>query len=976
MPYMESPKVSDVLSEIRRKSSTGSLKSARELSILSKQYRKAIVGAPVENFVHYIETPPTPASTIFEQVASKLDPDLATKFLNSGGKDAFEQASHKHIWSLFERIHEAAAVRQKALQGDKATLRSSKAKAILAAAWLGALGISHEESRRFMNLQDAGIGDTVRGVDFFETFRKAGYFQAAYEKGAKELPLVREALQKNATLINQTVGSDVVEVVERKLSNGNVSIALRWNIDDRKLLKKLRPALADLEKAQFVDVVFAEPIRLTPEEMAFVRDPKFNKLRQVILDTQALAKEQARELGFAFDDGPHIKHVMNVSEGDPEWVAKEIYGDYSYEKVGEFSSLLSNSERYRAKDRGLFGAISSERRFRGRVANFDDASHHLFTTDPEQWVRGYLGDGMFANAQYQMYYDIVNNGNFKIREYFKTPEDLRAVFTAVHPDGRLSGNMRNLELVAPRYSDEGRFLGFTVFDKTSDKGLAQALRNPDTMLLPANTISHMQSLIRKEARMSNKFWTFINKYFTIPFKFAVLNNPGFLIGNLGDAFLKQAATMSTKYGTSFVEEVAETAASMRTVISLQNTYQDVFEKYLNVLKAHDTTIPIEHTIPDIVAGSSKSRRSFLAWLNGDLVDKHANIVPCDVTKDEIDAIKYWFVLQDIQKSSNVVREFGDVDELFKESNFETDSNLIERLIYGTGKYDKRAWSTYGIFLGNPVTNGVLKSSEAIESLMRSAMIVNDLRHKRYSPEEIAEVLKSWLDAADSTEVKFSVDVTDAMDTMFAANFDYERMSDFMDNASKVIPFPTFFLKNFGYWMEMWMDNPQLVDNLMDVQEGLWTTTPTEDDEFARDAKGRGAIPVGGPGLPEWFKGYFKPSPLQSMFGAFNLLNDPVGNVSYRLHPALNAGLVAGARASGLTTSIGDPSEIRYRPYSTNVYERNITAEDPNFNPLEYALHRANPYERATNTYLRTGEKIERGDAQLSDFLPSIFQPKF
>jgi hypothetical protein len=161
---------------------------------------------------------------------------------------------------------------------------------------------------------------------------------------------------------------------------------------------------------------------------------------------------------------------------------------------------------------------------------------------------------------------------------------------------------------------------------------------------------------------------------------------------------------------------------------------------------------------------------------------------------------------------------------------------------------------------------------------------------------------------------------------------------------------------------------------------LWSGYNEEDDKFMTEAKGRGAIPVGGDALPKWFKGVYKPSPLQSMFGAFNLLNDPVDNLSYRVNPLVSGAKVAATQAlpdNELTTLLkGDPESIKYRPYSTDMYERNVKQGDPNFDPVKYTLHRMNPYERSINTYLRAPQKMKEGEFQLSDALPSVFQPMF
>jgi hypothetical protein len=58
------------------------------------------------------------------------------------------------------------------------------------------------------------------------------------------------------------------------------------------------------------------------------------------------------------------------------------------------------------------------------------------------------------------------------------------------------------------------------------------------------------------------------------------------------------------------------------------------------------------------------------------------------------------------------------------------------------------------------------------------------------------------------------------------------------------------------------------------------------------------------------------------------------------------------------------------------YQKNITKNDKEFSELAYMFHQLNPYERFINTGLRTPGKIANNSYQLSDFLPSMFQPDF
>jgi hypothetical protein len=195
----------------------------------------------------------------------------------------------------------------------------------------------------------------------------------------------------------------------------------------------------------------------------------------------------------------------------------------------------------------------------------------------------------------------------------------------------------------------------------------------------------------------------------------------------------------------------------------------------------------------------------------------------------------------------------------------------------------------------------------------------------------------------------------------------------------------FWLKNIGYWLEAFIENPKLIHKLYRVNEGLWSNENTEDDEFKADAKARGAIPLSAfseqnsSKLSKFFRGIYKPSPLQSMFTAFNAINNPVESLTQRVHPLVQGAGVAvekGLNTSNLTTNLFKPEDVRYRPYNTDQYQPNINLNDKEFNPLTYTAHKMNPFDRPMNTYLRTPGKVKRGEAQLSDFLPSVFQPDF
>lgn len=957
----------------------------------------AIVSAPPEAAAELAYNVPSLAIGSVESVISETFGDEVLKFIQDGGDDkAFRMLYGEEAWNLYKKIAEADAVSSiNSFRKNRATLRQKPVKAVLERAFK--LRGDHlmnggkmSDFRRFVTLRQQPYGDIVQGKDFWNELRHSGMLGAVYAKGSADADAVFDSLTKNANIINELVEHPIVKVVRKDIPNDKQKIYLQF-VKNKKGVVWINDAAEKLEKAAFETVTFSPPKAWTAEDLAFMNSDTMRELSAIMDEVQVLAADQAKYLGFAFDtSSQYTKHAMRRNPDTAQWFSDTFYTDFSSEDLDEFVNSISNLERYRKADHGAFGTTVNTRRFRGDVWMMDDGNKVRFNYDPYEMVTSTLADGTFANLQFQSYVDLFMNDNFKIKGWFNTIDDLKEVLYKPLEGGGTSGNLRNLELCTMKLDANGKIIGLTKYDKLSDAGLQKALADENCILVPTNAVSHMDNLLKKDIRMSNKFWTFVNKHFTIPFKFGVLSNPGFLLGNMSDSYLKLATTMSQKYGTTVQEEAQRVAGCIQRAGKYREDYGTAFEVWRKVSKDNGIKLSPEATVPGIVSMSPKYNEQFLEWLDGRLqvektlqdpvtgkIETKLVPVPCDLSDNVKNAASTWVMLQSAQMNSDKLREFASLAELANTSEFEMPTNIWDRVLQGKGKYDKHKPSTWGLFMNNPAMSAMLKASGGWEDVIRTASILDDLEHG-YTLEELG-VLSRGQKFTDA-DINFRVKLDEAKNTMYNAQFDYERGSDFMEGVGKVVPFPVFFLKNFAYWMELFSENPQYVDNAIDIQEGLWGNKDEENskDEFAVQAKGRGAIPIGGDALPKWFKGIYKPSPLQSMFGAFSLLNSPVQDLQYRVNPLISGGAAALAKEfpNDLTTSLMPQEETKYRPYSTDMYERNVKASDPNFNPLEYAVHRANPYERMVNTYLRTPEKIKRGEAQLSDFVPSVFQPDF
>lgn len=828
-------------------------------------------------------------------------------------------------------------------------------------------------------------GDRIAKEDFTREFFGAGILHTPFEKGDPALTTYKAALQHNADEINNILKvKDGVIVDEIALPNGITDVRIRLNTGRKDILDRIVRRQKDLKRGKYGDLDILSPRGYTPEELKVINSSEGERVSNAFDNVARVAGDQAKILGFSYDNvgDAYTKNVMLKDPVTAAYISRTLNKDVDEDLLNELTSEIANLDTFSKDLRGTFGALNTPRRIRGRYWLFDSGEMRIFDPSIESIAKSSLSEGMFANSQYQTFTDIVNNDYFAIRNYFKTPEDLKKVFYAKLPDGRESGNLINLELVAPKYNSAGKLTGFKKFDKTTDAGLKAALANKDTLLLTSNAIANTDKVLRHEARFSNKTWAFVNKHFTIPFKFGVLLNPGFLLGNVADATLKQATTMSEKYGTDVLTEYKGVMDCLGQVKNLKNDYSNAFDHWLEICVDNDIKLKLLEDNAEYVARDSKSQLLLDTYLRGELASKDGTSIPMRLSQTERNAIYNYWNLRKISDNVSGKLDYEDLYNAAEQKTFYVKNKGIDRITQGSGNYNPKDIKTHGLFLNNRASDFVLGKSEAFEEDIRTANILNDLRHNGYTLGDLGgyrkdvnvdfDSLKPEDVAAAKERVRrrtqLTVDVENARNTMFNSNFDYDRMNDATDAIGKVVPFPVFFLKNFDYWMNLFFKNPQYVDNAISLQEGLWGGRDTSKDDFTAEAKGRGAIPV--QGLGDFFKGYYKPSPLQSMFSAFHLLNNPKEDLAYRVNPLARAA----ANGIGLTTS--KPEDTKYRPYNTNPYQRNIKKGDPEFSYVKYGLHNMNPYERAISTFSRTPAKLRNGTAQLSDFLPSVMQPDF
>ena len=906
----------------------------------------------------------TPISTyIYDNVTLNVigDLDELSKIYGSP-EDAVRTLGTPQQKRWFSLIDLAKSVKKKAMGGDYATLREKRVSALVDKFTETKKKYSDIDVANYFRMRDMLNEDIVKGDNFISELISSNgriLIPINKKKNAAKIKSLTDAINHNI-LATSIDGQPIAQLVSKEVKGTDYVILGYKVVEDTGVTKRFAKlknikGLKDLKfhKAEGIDV------------------SQYADLDDLFNEAQGITEEFSKTLGFTNFSSDYFKHVMSDDVKGGEWLNKNIYNDIDIDNLDELSSVLASM----LNNNGTFRIQPATRSLRGNFVDWNQFAP-IFSTDLEAISKSTFSKGIFDNVNFQSYVDLFVNDNFKISSYAKTPEDLKKILYAGYDKGN-TGNLDNTLLVAPVYDANGKLTKFKRYDKYSDNGLAEALKNPDTILIPTSVLTPLDKIIRKDAKMSNKAFRFFNKYLNIPFKFGTLMNPGFLAGNLSDAYFKQAVTLSNKYGTSLSKELANVAASLKQVYLLNNEFDDVYRR--KFLKTYAPEVLEKRkflNISDIIIKNKKINQEFRDWF------KNA-VVKNELSEKEESTIRLWMFLNDTQTSSTFKAsstDLGDLTEVVKKSNYEIPTSPVERVLTGSGKYNSKDIKTWGIFANNPISNSVIDASSNIENYFRSASILNDLKHNYETP-DVVKILHDY----DFKEIGFdenmetlNVKMMDAINTMHAANFDYENIPDFMDAISTAIPFPTFFMKNFGYWLDIMVNNPELLDNMITVQRGLWSDRDLSEDEFQAEAMGRGAVPtstfgipqaadaLGGQKLSNLFKGIYKPTPMNSMFSAFNLLNNPVENVAFRLNPI----------ATPLTRHLQEEDSVRYRPYSTNIYERNITPEDENFRELSLLFHRLNPFERQTNTYLRTLPKLEKGQAQLSDFAPSLFQPDF
>lgn len=758
---------------------------------------------------------------------------------------------------------------------------------------------------------------------------------------------LRTTLKHNIQEINSHTSTPVFELIDRVTEKGNIELGYKPILSNTKIIKELKKL--DTSKLNLQDIVFnkEKAISFTNEEQEIVEF--LRRLGQ----TQ---RQYANRLGFKYEDDDYVHLLMENSEEAGEQALKH-YEDLGLNK-DQLDAMLAvgRDKNNKLINRGAFGTIDYSTGFMGSTA-FAPGKYNY---DLRAIARSAFTDSYMKNVDVQSCLAILDNPTFTLKNRFDSTEEVKQALFAG------AGN-ENLTLATLKLNEDGQIIGFKRYNKFNDSEIEKAFKDQHCVMVPENIIGHLEDSFIKNNKVTPKIVSVLSQ----AYKTSILNNLAFPLGNFGDAFTKQSIELGRYFGDDAVTAAANTAKSMKDVVELNNLFDtEVMQDFRRFMSSNDAKqneffrkYTGEKDLANLTAGTIFSNpektRMFEKYVNDIMPDgrkRNLAIFFMDTCGDvDITIGKY----RDQTKHVRFNKDLEDMNSMFANNSY-ADGGIADRILYG----DKTKEHSFG-FINNPFTKVTLGISEDyIEPMSRGATYFNWMYHKGYTLDDMLENIgyKGHIDKEAQKE--FEKSINEAINSMYASNFNYESTSKFQKAFSKFVPFPTFFLKNIAFWLDVFDKNPQYIDNIVSVQEGLWSGKDTSRDEFTAEAKGRGAIPIGSNNSN--LTGLVKPTPFNSMFGAFGAINDPIENIAFRTNPVLRP----------LTRHLQDAEDVKYRPYTTNQYEKNIKMGDPQFSNLAYMFHQLNPYDKYFNTYMRTPGKVAHNQWQLSDLFPSIFQPDF
>ena len=814
--------------------------------------------------------------------------------------------------------------------------------------------------KRIANLENkisASQSNIVKGNEFLDRILTTRHQSAIYDATDPIIPTVRNALQHNVEEINRYSTEPLLTLID-KTENGKVTLGYMLNAGKevadktgKKVFVPNKTWIKDFKKISKKDLDLMDTIwkfgdstiKFTPEEQEVLN--YFSKLDNA-------SKRYSNWLGFERGSKPHLRMLMGNGP-DASRAAMNYYKDLGLNK--EQADLLLaeiQNANNRLVKRGAFGTIDIANSYLGPLKN----SPYKYSYDLRAIAASTFTDSYMDNVNVQTMVSLMDNPMFTLRNRFDSPKYVK--------DALVGEGNQNLTLATLKFDENNQIIGFKRYDKYSDAEIEKAFEDPNCILCPEDIVSSLEHAFLNNKHIPPRGIQVVSQLY----KSSILNNFGFPVGNFGDAFTKQSIEIGRHFGDTAPEAIVNTAESMRDVLQLNDLFDQYVMKDLNAFL--DTPAAKKHPFFKKYAANKIALNSGTVFNNPELTrmferyvdevmpsgsSRNLAIFYMDLCGDiDINIGKY----KDVTSHVRFNKDLEEMNSMFANNPYAEDSWTM-KVLYG----DKNSEHPIGI-INNPLSRLTLGVSENyIEPMARGGTYLNYLKHKGYTMKDILEIVGFKGHVDEKTAEEFHTACQEAVNAMYATNFNYESTSKFQKVFAKFVPFPTFYLKNIAFWLDVFDKNPQIIDNTLDIHQGLWSGKDTK-DEFVAQAKGRGAIPIGQQN--KHLTGIVKPTPYNSMFGAFGAINDPTEDIAFRTNPLMRP----------ITRHLQKPEDVKYRPYNTQQFQKNIKQGDKEFSDLAYMFHQLNPYDRYINAYLRTPGKVATNSYQASDFLPSLFQPDF
>ena len=816
---------------------------------------------------------------------------------------------------------------------------------------------AREEAGNFVRHIDNNSQNIVTKDNFLRDFLMSGgkkyrNIASKSEAGVKRTNYYK-ALKRNVDELNKQMNLDGGIEIFIQPWKGQHIVGYRLNADKAKsTLKKLRRGYKKFDGTGLDDLNFSAYGKATK----FKGDITKHHYYDAYKDYLDVYRHHYRELGIPIDENQLFIPHQPINDA-----ALRRFKDIVPDNLGESYSEALRNILLENNEYGTFFTMPYGRNYMGTMEELNNLAGIKIYDDVNlaAIMKRSANDAALNSQTYRDFVDMAMNENFRLNTLgINNVDEMRRIFND------FDINPEYFSVVAPVRNEHGRILSLKRFNVANKEEALKAIDNKESFLVYTNAITAMDRVLKNQYDyMMLPLLKGLTTYFNTPMKSAMLTNPGWAIANLFDSYFKSTHLLTRQTGKKlpiiakdFHGGVIDMNKAKNHISNLMDDFsKNIFPMTEAGQKAAKKGSKLSGMEEYIL--NEKKAQAFNEWLGGQLKRADGSVLPLKMqnkTAEEQakilgDINEYLFFDTFSQSKSHLVKDILFEESMAKAARGKVPENLAHKIMYGT----ENSW---GLFLNNPINKAMFKASGWVENITRKAQMHAYL--KNANPKALEKIRKG------DTSINTYQALADATQSMYATHFNYSDMTSALQKLKYVIPFPTFFIKNMGFWLEAMFSNPRSLKWALKVQDNFWQQEGAERDRamgnyFPIDAKGRGAIPLNE-------RNILKTTPQASMFSGVRTMNDPLNDLDNRMSPLLKM----------LFSPIRDEEKVKYRPINSNLYQPNIKRGDDEFSYLKYFFHELNPYSRNINAIMRNPAKMHDGDTRAADFAGSVLQPRF